>query len=333
MEKKGIAIAGNLICDILHRVDTYPRIGRLTKVRSIEQNVGGACNLILDLAKIDSSLPLLISGIVGDDDPGRYVLEVLRRYPNIDTQNVTVEGDTSRTFVMDAADSGQRTFFYYPGVGDIYDASYIDWAHLQADIFHLEYLLLLAAMDEEDEACGTVAASVLKKARGYGMKTSIDAVSEEGSRAGRIIRAALPYTDYCTLNELEAEAATGISLTDDGRLLEENVWKALTALAVAGVSRWAVIHSRDCSYGLDIESGKRVQVQSLKLPEGFIKGSTGAGDAFCCGVLYAAWRDMGLEEALRLGVGCAVCSLSSLSGTDGMREYGQVMALYESLEK
>lgn len=59
------------------------------------------------------------------------------------------------------------------------------------------------------------------------------------------------------------------------------------------------------------------------------KEKTGAGDAFCCGVLYSAYSGGTIADALKLGTACASCSLSEVNGTDGMRKLSDVFALYE----
>ena len=255
----------------------------------------------------------------------------LLKYPNIDISNLTVEGLSSVTHVMNAQDTKQRTFFYQGGASDIYDESYIDWETLDADIFHLEYLLLMAKVDGPDEEYGTLGARILHDARERGMKTSIDVVSEQSDRAAGIVSAALKYTDYCSINEVEAEAATGVKLTGADGLTEEKVKEALLKLKEKGVTTWAVIHCPQCGYGYDCQKQEFVKVPSLKLPEGFIKGTNGAGDAYLSGILYGAYQDMTLEEAMILGTACAACSLSEVNGTDGLRPLSEVKKLYQEL--
>ena len=165
------------------------------------------------------------------------------------------------------------------------------------------------------------------------MMTSIDVVSEQSDRARTVVQAALKYTDICSVNEFEAECITGIPLVRDGKIDEEKVVQALTALKAAGVRKWAVIHSPSCCYGLDCEAGSYACVPSLKLPEGYIKGTTGAGDAFCSGILYGAYRGQQLSEAMRFANACAACSLSEQNGTDGMRSWQEVLRLEEELSK
>ena len=65
--KKGIAVAGSLVADIVYTVDRYPEIGALTKIQDpIINNTGGAvCNTAMVLAKLDSQLPITALGKVG----------------------------------------------------------------------------------------------------------------------------------------------------------------------------------------------------------------------------------------------------------------------------
>ncbi len=329
MMGKGITVAGSLIADNYYLIDSYPEQGKLTNIRATDRAVGGTGNLIMDLAKLDEELPVKVSAMIGEDSNGGFIKKTLSEYPNISLQNVVEQGETSMTMVMDAQDNHQRTFFYLPAASDAYDERMIDWEKVHADIFHLEYILLMKKIDEPDAEYGTHGARILHQAGKRGMKTSIDMVSETSGRGGEIVKAALKYTDYCTINEIEAEMITGIRILQDGTVNEENAKKALKELVRCGVSTWAIIHSPSCGYGIDCESQEIVKVKSLHLPEGYIKGSTGAGDAYCSGILYGAYKNKSLEESMKLGTACAACSLSETSGTAGLRPYEKVMELYE----
>lgn len=332
MMGKGITVAGSLIADNYYLIDSYPEQGKLTNIRATDRAVGGTGNLIMDLAKLDADLPVKVSAMIGEDGNGSFIKKTLSKYPNIQLENVVENGETSMTMVMDAQDNHQRTFFYLPAASDAYDESVIDWEQVDADIFHLEYILLMKKIDEPDAEYGTHGARILYQARKRGMKTSIDMVSETSGRGGEIVKAALKYTDYCTINEIEAEMITGIKILQDGAVNEENAYNALKELVKYGVSTWAIIHSPSCGYGIDCESQEIFKVKSLHLPEGYIKGSTGAGDAYCSGILYGAYKNKSLEESMKLGTACAACSLSEISGTAGLRPYGKVMELYEQYQ-
>ncbi len=323
----GIAVAGSIISDIFYKIDAYPKEGFLAEIRASEGHAGGTGNIIQDLAKLDPGMPIEVCGIIGEDEQAKVFLDEVSSYSNVCLDMVKREGETSVTLVMNAQDTKQRTFFFLPAASDQFGMDDVDWDNLHASVFLLEYVLALAKADQEDEEYGTHGARMLHEAKRQGMYTAIDAVSKQGAQASKVIACALRYTDYCSINELEAEEATGIDLTSTKAALAAGAETALRKLQALGVSKWAVIHSSKCSYGLDCESGLFYAVPSLELPEGFIKGSNGAGDAFCAGILYAAQRGDRLEEALKLASACAACSLSEENGSDGMRSYGEVLEL------
>ena len=119
-------------------------------------------------------------------------------------------------------------------------------------------------------------------------------------------------------------------LEDMGYYIVDNMPAALKAMKDMGVSTWAVIHAPEGGWGLD-ENNDFVALNSLKLPSGYIKGTTGAGDAFCAGVLYGAEKNYSLADSIRLGIASAACSLSEVGATEGMRSEAEAMKLYAEL--
>lgn len=328
---KGICVAGNLIVDITYPIEHWPKESELTTItEGITQSVGGAvCNDIVDLAKLDPTMPLQALGLIGEDAEGQFILDELGKHKNIDLSLLKRKGRTSFTAVMSDNETKNRTFFHYRGTNALFSEEYIDWDRLDADIFHIGYILLLDALDAEDPEYGTKMAKVLAQAQKRGMKTSIDVVSEAGNRFQRIVSPALRYTDYCVINELEAQQVTGVLLRDeDGTLRPENMEKALAALKELGVSTWAVIHCPEGSYCLD-ENDQYITSTSLLLPKDHIKGTVGAGDAFCSGVLYGAWKKWDLKKSIRLATCAAVAALSERGATEGLRSLEEVMKYEE----
>ena len=329
--KKGICCAGNMIVDITYPIETWPKQNELTHItEGITRSTGGSvCNTISDLARLDPNLPLVASGFAGHDAEGDFVLREMGKYKNIDLSMVKRSGDTSFTAVMSNNQTKERTFFQYAGGNAYYGEDDIDWDRLNVDIFHIGYILLLPHLDEPDAEYGTKMARLLHRAQQAGMKTSIDVVSEAGERFKRLVTPALRYTDYCIINELETQQTTGVLLRgEDGTLHVENMKAALQKLHELGVAKWAVIHCPELGCGMD-EAGNYCEFESLKLPKGYIKGTVGAGDAFCAGVLYAAETDMPLREALKLGACSAAASLSEVSASDGVKTKDAVLKLYE----
>lgn len=324
MGSRGIILAGSMIVDLLKRVDSYPAPSTLSNITELSYAPGGlVCNCIQDLARMDPSLPLRAAGLVGDDGNGRMLLDILGKYPNIDTSGIKVRGQTSFTDVMYENSGNTRTFFQFAGANKYFDIEDVDLDRTTGDILHIGYILLLAALDSPDPEYGTRLARLLAAAQKKGIKTSVDIVSENSDRYVTTVRPALAYTDYCIINELEAEHTTGIRLSDGKNVIEENIPAALAALRSYGVREWVVIHSKFASYGVD-EKGNYVKATVYGVPRKDIVSTTGAGDAFCAGVLLGAYRSLPLGEAMRIGTLAANCSLLTAGASDGVAEISEM---------
>lgn len=329
--RKGICVAGNLVVDITYPIERWPRQNELTTItEGITRSVGGAvCNVVTDLARMDKSLPLSALGVIGQDAEGDFILEQLGKYRNVDLSLLGRKGATSFTAVMSDNRTKARTFFQYRGANALFDESFIDWEKIDAELLHVGYILLLDALDQEDAEYGTKMARLLAEARRRGLKTSIDVVTETGDRFRTLVPPALRYTDYCVINELEAQQITGVPLRDESeKLYPENMKEALEQMKELGVSTWAVIHCPEGGYGLD-EENRYVSLPSLRLPEGYIKGTVGAGDAFCAGVLYGAQKRWALPESIRLGTCAAAASLSEPGASEGVGTAEEVLKLWD----
>ena len=329
--RKGICVAGNLVVDITYPIERWPRQSELTTItEGITRSVGGAvCNVVTDLARMDKSLPLSALGVIGQDAEGDFILEQLGKYRNVDLSLLGRKGATSFTAVMSDNRTKARTFFQYRGANALFDESFIDWEKIDAELLHVGYILLLDALDQEDAEYGTKMARLLAEARRRGLKTSIDVVTETGDRFRTLVPPALRYTDYCVINELEAQQITGVPLSDESeKLYPENMKEALERMKELGVSTLAVIHCPEGGYGLD-EENRYVSLPSLRLPEGYIRGTVVAGDAFCAGVLYGAQKRWALPESIRLGTCAAAASLSEPGASEGVGTAEEVLKLWD----
>ena len=331
MSKYALTLCGNIVVDTTKYIDAYPAKLELTSIKSMARSLGGAVpNVGLDLGRLDPTLPLKAVGFVGEDDNGAYALQTLSACPTLDVSDVRRQGVNSFTDVMTVRSTGERTFFTYKGADSLITPETIPMERLDCDIFHLAYALLLDGLDVGDDEYGTKLARVLCGARARGIRTSLDVVSENSDRYGRLVPPALKYTDYFSVNEMEAERVTGVSLTGADTPTEA-FREALGRLKAMGVSRWAVIHTPRLACGLD-EKDRFAAVGTLRLPEGFIKGSVGAGDAFTAGLLLRAWQGASLSEALEAANAAAAMSLSQPGATEGIKTLEETMAFAAGLE-
>lgn len=332
--KKGIAVAGNIILDILKPLSSFPVRHELVKVLEKSFSLGGAVsNVARDLARLDPELPVEVVGAIGRDGEGDLILKELSSYPNLNLENVKREGQTSFTDVLYEPATKARSFLVFGGAGDEFDVQDVPLDRLDGSILHVGYILLLPALDAPDPEHGTRMARLLHDAQACGIRTSVDVVSEVGDRYRAIVPPALRYTDYFIVNEIEAGKTVGVNLRGpDEVLLIDRILEVLMKLKALGVRRWAVIHAPEGGFGLD-EKGEYFEIPSLKLPEGFIVGTVGAGDAFCAGALLAAHNGEPLRQAIEDGIAAAACSLRAAGASEGVVPLAEARKLAASMPR
>ncbi len=320
MERKGIALCGNILTDNVKMVETYPSKGMLATITSESLAVGGCVpNTGIDIKKVDANMDISVYGRVGDDDKGKFVVDQMKKV-GINTDGVIVSktAPTSYSDVITVMGTGERTFFHNRGANAEFCPEDVCLEKLNCKILHAGYLMLLDSFDKLDETGRTPMSKFLEKAQSLGIKTSIDLVSESSGNFHKVAVSSLSYCDYVIINEIEAGEIVGVSPRDnDGNLIDENVKEIIHKLFNLGVKEKVIIHCPEKGFCLD-KSGEYTVVPSLKLPKGFIKGSVGAGDAFCAGSLYAIYNGYSDSEILSFSNLVAISCLSAPDSISGI---------------
>jgi sugar/nucleoside kinase (ribokinase family) len=327
--RRGVLAGGNWIVDQVKLIDVYPQREQLANIRGEFQGTGGApYNVLVDLARLDTDFPLIGAGLVGKDALGQSILDNCKKH-KIDARflRVTPNARTSYTDVMTEQENGRRTFFHARGANAFWKGDDLDFGRIKALIFHVGYLLLLDELDQRDTKFGTKAARLLAAAQEAGLKTSVDVVSEDGDRFAKIVTPALKYVDYCILNEIEAGKTAGFKIRQpDGKLDTVSLRHAAGALLQQGVRELVVIHFPEGAFART-RKGEDVWQSSVHLPDKYIAGTAGAGDAFCAGALLGLHEGWDLQRCLEAGVCAAAASLSEPTCTAGMKPLSACLAL------
>jgi sugar/nucleoside kinase (ribokinase family) len=327
--RKGLLAGGNWVIDQVKLIDAYPQPEQLANISSQAEGTGGApYNVLINLAKLGAPFPLWSAGLVGKDVLGTEIIEDCRAR-GIDTRHLraTPEASTSYTDVMTEIAHGRRTFFHNRGANVLWDGSNLDFHKIKARIFHLGYLLLLDALDAPEKQYGTRGARLLAKAQEAGMKTSVDAVSEDSNRYSRIVVPALRHTDYCIFNEIEAGRTAGFKMRQpDGSLDTVALRHAAGALLQYGVRELVVIHFPEGVFGRT-RKGEDFWQTSLNLPPKWVAGTAGAGDALCAGVLLGLHEGWDIPRCLLTGVCVAAACLSHPTCTAGVTSLKECLSL------
>lgn len=328
-DSQGIAIAGNILVDIVSIIEKYPEKSMLATILESSNAVGGCVpNTIIDIAKIDPDIFLSAIGKIGNDENGRYVLSQLKKY-GVDVSQVTVDNNvsTSTSYVMTEKHTGSRTFFHSSGANSSFSAEDIDIDSLDCKIFHIGYILLLDALDSADEEYGTKMARLLHDVAKKGIKTSIDVVSEEGDRFREKIIPALKHCDYAMMNEIESCRVTGLSPRNpDGTINSDNIRTTMEAFIDYGVREKVIVHCCEAGYIMD-KNKNFTCVASLDLPDGYIKGSVGAGDAYAAACLYGLYNNYDDTKLLEFAAAAAACNLSAPDSVSGMKNREEIEKL------
>ena len=331
----GIVFAGNILVDNVKIIDQYPKETMLSNILYSSKAVGGCVpNTAIDIAKIDPSVNLSAIGLVGDDEFGKYVCDMMKAHGiNVSGVKVTSDAPTSYSDVMSVESNGIRTFFHDRGANRIFSPDDIDVDSLNCTIFHAGYILLLDQFDKEDEVYGTKMAKLLAKVQEKGIKTSIDVVSDTSEKFRQKVVPSLKYCNYAIMNETEGGGVSGLEPRNpDGSINLENIRKTLEMFMECGVKDVAVIHCPEGGFALDSE-GNFAAVPSLSLPKGYIKGSVGAGDAFCAACIYCLYKNIDIKEMLELASCAAACNLSESDSISGMKPLSEIERMNREMER
>ena len=327
--KKGIAVAGNIIADIVKSIDVYPNPGMMTYLEDISLAVGGCVpNTSIGLSRIDKSIPIYAFGKIGIDDNGKYIVsQLLKNGINVDGITFSQNTPTSFCDVM-SMPMGERTFFHKKGANAEFSPKDINISELDCKILHIGYILLMDVFDAPDKDFGTVMARFLSDVQKKGIKTSIDVVSDSSANYGEKIKPALKFSNYAIMNETECCRIFGAEPYDeDGNIITENVKKVMLDMADLGVSDKVIVHSKKISFILDVPSREFTKVPSLDIPKDKIRGSVGAGDAFCAGCLYGLYNDFSDRQILEFASAAAACSLFEANSVDGMKTKQEILSV------
>lgn len=262
--------SGSFMCDLI--AADLPRIGNpgdLTYTpNGIGLHAGGhAANVAIDLAKLGQR-DVAVAGCIGNDAFGDFMEreltdQGLQVYPE------RLSGvPTSKNIVLVVRGEDRR---FYAELAANTMLSPVHVLHVLEEtrpaLFYQGTVGGLRALDGHVE-------SVLTRAGELGCLTVVDVVRPY-ERGWRNLEESLPLVDVLHCNDLEAAALTG----------EEDLATAAATLTDAGVVLCLITMGAD---GLVAALGETM----LKMPSFSVKtvDPTGAGDAFCAGVIDALLR-------------------------------------------
>jgi sugar/nucleoside kinase (ribokinase family) len=337
MAEGGVICAGSIITDYVVIVDQWPLENSLSNIHhQTKTGGGGPYNVVKDLRSMDKNLPLSIVGLLGNDDNGQWLINDCKK-SNIDINQLHITNDktpTSYTYVISVESTGRRTFFNQRGTNSLLNDIHFDFNYLvnkkHYNLFYLGYITLLDRLDEIIDN-KTIASQVLNKAKQFGLETIVDFVSVDNPLYSKIAQLTLPYVDHLILNEIELGLILNQSFQQSTILKIEQAAKLL--IENYGVQRTVTIHFDRGAVCVSRENNLNIESffqGSFSLPNGYIKGAVGAGDAFAAGFIYGIYKKWSIQERLRCGICVAAMCLTDVTPSSGVGDIEECLKLKET---
>lgn len=301
---------GILVGDIITSFQDIPASGGLRLIENVDFQIGGcAVNTGIALARLGLSTE--VTGVVGDDWLGCFILDALAREGlGIEGVRRAVHEHTSTT-IVNVAEDGERSFLHYIGANKELRAEDIAIARLaQTRLVHIGGTFLLPGLDGNDTT------RILECAKDMGKMTSMDTAWDESGRWLKIVDSSLPHIDILVPS---IEEACEISGEREPRCIAR-------FFQSRGVQIVALKMGKDGCY-------VRQGADEIRLagPNVDVKDTTGAGDAFAGGFLAGILKGYNLTRCAQLATTVATCCITSVGATAGLPRYKKAIALAERI--
>jgi sugar/nucleoside kinase (ribokinase family) len=326
MARAGIVLAGTVVLDIVHLLDRWPEEEQIAFIRAVVEAPGGPPhNAAAGLVKLGAAFPVTMICVVGDDPHGDTFCAKARDL-GLDTRHVhRVAGETTDwTHVMTSMATGKRTFFFCPGANRTMTAAQMLPPDDAGKIYFLGSPGISTSMDSSDGW-----RTALRAARRRGYKTAMELCPVPPDLQRAQARPCLPLLDYFVINDSEAEAVSGVAVTQSGRFDFAAAETACRTLLDMGVAAVVAIHHPDGAVAVR-KTGETVRAGSVNVPQREIVGTVGAGDAFYAGMLFGIHEDWPLDRCLALANASAATSLHSATTSASIRPWRDSLAYAES---
>lgn len=254
---------------------------------------------------------VMLMGMVGDDVPGRFVLEHCRNN-NIDISRMKVRKgiDTSINIGL-VTEDGERTFVTNRN-GSLWKLGFQD---LDGTAFEQVRLLSFASFFNNPLLLGPPLAELLKKAKEKQLIICADMVKSRRGEGLETIREALGYVDYFFPNYDEACLITG----------KTEVEAVADVFLSCGVKNIVVkVGKRGCFI-----KNREKQYLVPGYPDAGCIDTIGAGDNFAAGFITALLEGRSLKECAMFANAVASVSIESLGATTGVQSRRQADERYQ----
>jgi len=274
-----------------------PEPGELVPTEGIQLALGGcASNAGLDLAKLGVTVG--VSGCVGDDVFGQFILDTLRA-GRVDISGIhRIPGAGTASSMVINVTGQDRRFISTPGANTKFTVEHIppEWVR-QAKVFYVGGYLMMPGLETDEFV------DLFRTARAGGAKTVLDVVLFGGEHYWKTLEKILPETDVFLPNDDEAAIITGL----------KDPLQQAERFRQAGAKTVVITEGR---------RGSLLVADNLRLrcgvyPVEFV-GGTGSGDAFDAGYIAGLLAGEGPAGCLRWGSALGASCVRAIGATEAV---------------
>ena len=294
-----VLCVGLIVADhVCAPIERMPPAGTLITTERLELTIGGcASNVAVDLAKLNVTVG--ISGRVGNDALGRFVLEELQHnHVCCDYVELSSSSQTAATQVVNVRGEDRRFIHSVGANAEITGLELPDEALAQAKLLYVGGFGLNAALS------GKNVASLFRRAHEHNVTTVLDVVIGDEDRIRELLPEALPETDLFLPNTDESQIITGLS----------DPWEQAAMFRRGGAKTVIVTCGKDGVVALD-SSNRRFAAPSHRVEQ--VDG-TGGGDAFVSGFLYGMLHQAPLTDCIQYGAAMGASCVKTAGATTGV---------------
>lgn len=303
-DQKRILVVGDIMVDIVFKINLYPKEGAEALATSTSQRLGGSgCSTARVLDHLGESS--LLAANLGCDLFGDYALKQVSDM-GLATDLICVDQAFRTGFMMITINpGGQRTMFGFRDTDQpAFPVEKIE--HMAASASWLHISGYSALVEKQWQSVR----DLIGWARTLGKTISLDPGVEPVQRVPERLFAVLPEIDFLIASNLEVAAfSTSADLEDGIRILKGH-----------GLNNLVL------KLG---EQGSRVICPNLDVAIPAFSGAlvvdtNGAGDSFNAGFIHGQLQGLTLEESARLGNAVAFLTITSDEGISGLRSIPKI---------
>lgn len=297
MSRFDILAIGELNADyIITGMEGPPELNKEVSAGGFKKGIGSS-TAICAANMANLGLSVAFCGKTGDDEDGHYIVDELYKR-GVDTGFCVVDKSTVTGATIGLNWGGDRALVTVLGAISELSLKDFDLSITKcARHIHVGAYFMQTALQGD-------LPRIFEEARKNGITTSLDAGWDMTGNWNANIRDTLKYTDFFIPNETEALNITGERVPEAAA---EKLAEFCGSAVVKCGSKGAVL----------VSGGKRYFAETVKGVK--VIDTTGAGDSFNAGFIYAYLHGFSPEKCLAYGNACGALAVSNVGGVnDGL---------------